>query len=243
MDYKDKRWLHKREVILKRDEYLCRECKKYGLSTEAQQVHHIYPCKEYPRYSMTNINLLSLCNTCHDTMHDRNNNTITVKGEHWQNKIRDALGVNDYDIIDKFKVVIVWGSPASGKTTYVNNHMVQGDMIVDLDNIKQAISLHGKADSLSNLLGVALDIRSHIYDLIDNRQVIQAKTVWVIEGLPKQTDRNFIKGKLRPNEMIQIKSCEEECINNAMNDDVRTDKNIQVNIIHKYFKDYEDPPT
>lgn len=237
--YEDPKWLHKRGNILRRDEYLCRQCKRYGKSTAATTVHHIYPYGEYPMYRLTDINLLSLCTECHNSMHDRNNNTMTDKGIYWQDKIRKALGIQDADIIDTFRVVVVWGSPGAGKTTYVKQNMQPGDMVVDLDNIKQAISLQGKKAVISNLMPVALNIRSHIYDLIADRQTINADTVWVVAGLPKQADRDYIKAKLRPNEMKHIDSDRDTCIAHALEDRERIDKEIQLKIIYKWFEEYE----
>lgn len=237
--YEDPKWLHKRGNILRRDDYLCRQCKRYGKTTPAKTVHHIYPYGEYPQYRLTDINLLSLCNECHNGMHDRNNDTMTDKGIYWQDKIRKELGIEDHDIIEGFRVVVVWGSPASGKTSYVKQHMKQDDMVVDLDNIKQAISLQGKSASMSNLMPVALNIRAHIYDLIANREVIEADTVWVVAGLPKQSDRDYIKAKLRPNEMKHIDSDIEACIAHAMEDRERIDKETQLKIIYKWFEEYE----
>lgn len=239
--YEDPKWLHKRGNILRRDDYLCRQCKRYGKTTPAKTVHHIYPYGEYPQYRLTDINLLSLCNECHNGMHDRNNDTMTDKGIYWQDKIRKELGIEDHDIIEGFRVVVVWGSPASGKTSYVKQHMKQDDMVVDLDNIKQAISLQGKSASMSNLMPVALNIRAHIYDLIANREVIEADTVWVVAGLPKQSDRDYIKAKLRPNEMKHIDSDIEACIAHAMEDRERIDKETQLKIIYKWFEEYETP--
>lgn len=239
--YDDPKWVHKRGNILRRDEYLCRQCRRYGKTTPAKTVHHIYPYGEYPQYRLTDINLLSLCSECHNGMHDRNNDTMTDKGIYWQDKIRKELGIEDHDIIEGFRVVVVWGSPASGKTTYVKQHMKQGDMVVDLDNIKQAISLHGKTASMSNLMPVALDIRAHIYDLIADRQTIKADTVWVVAGLPKQSDRDYIKAKLRPNEMKHIDSNVDTCIAHALEDKERVDKEIQLKIIYKWFEEYDSP--
>jgi len=58
-------------------------------------------------------------------------------------------------------VYIVWGSPASGKTTYVKKHMEGGDLVVDLDLIKQSISMKEKTTAGDNLLNVALSVREH----------------------------------------------------------------------------------
>lgn len=84
--YKSPQWLRKREKILRRDSYLCRECKRYGKTTQANTVHHIYPREDYPEYSLTNENLLSVCGNCHNEFHDRNTNALTEKGLRWMER-------------------------------------------------------------------------------------------------------------------------------------------------------------
>ncbi|MGE7545056.1 HNH endonuclease [Sporosarcina newyorkensis] len=78
--------MKKREVILKRDSYLCQECKRYGKTTQANTVHHIYPLENYPEYKLTNGNLLSLCMSCHGEFHDRVTNALTDKGMRWKER-------------------------------------------------------------------------------------------------------------------------------------------------------------
>lgn len=89
--YKDRRWIRKREVILKRDEYLCQECKRYGKSKMAEQVHHINPLEDYPELGLLDYNLISLCTKCHDKMHDRNNNKLTTLGMQWVKRVEDKI--------------------------------------------------------------------------------------------------------------------------------------------------------
>jgi len=84
--YKTKRWLRKRSVILRRDEYMCRECRRYGKTTQANTVHHIYPLENYPQYRLTNDNLISLCGECHNKMHDRVTNALTKPGMEWKRR-------------------------------------------------------------------------------------------------------------------------------------------------------------
>lgn len=85
--YKSKKWIRKREVILKRDQYKCRQCKRYGKTTAASTVHHINPLERYPELKLTTWNLLSLCGSCHDKMHDRKTNQLTALGREWQERI------------------------------------------------------------------------------------------------------------------------------------------------------------
>lgn len=89
--YKKPRWISKREKILKRDEYMCRECKRYGKTTGANTVHHIYPLKQRPDLAFNSNNLLSLCSKCHDRMHDRSNNELTELGVSWVNRLKGNI--------------------------------------------------------------------------------------------------------------------------------------------------------
>lgn len=85
--YKDKRWIRKREIVLKRDLYLCRQCKRYGKDTQATMVHHIIPVESKPELYLDSRNLISLCNECHNKMHDRNTDELTKFGEEWVKRI------------------------------------------------------------------------------------------------------------------------------------------------------------
>lgn len=79
--YKSKRWLRKRERILRRDKYMCQEAKRYGRMVQAEVVHHIFPRDKYPEYEWEDWNLISLSNAEHNKMHDRFTNELTEKGE------------------------------------------------------------------------------------------------------------------------------------------------------------------
>lgn len=81
--YKTKRWERKRAAVLRRDEYLCQECKRYGRTTPANTVHHIHPLEDRPDLALVSENLVSLCEGCHGRMHDRTTNTLTDLGLQW----------------------------------------------------------------------------------------------------------------------------------------------------------------
>jgi 5-methylcytosine-specific restriction endonuclease McrA len=86
--YKTKRWERKRVAVLRRDEYLCQEEKRYGKNIAANTVHHIYPVEKYPELALVAWNLLSLCTECHNKMHDRNTGEVTELGKQWQERRR-----------------------------------------------------------------------------------------------------------------------------------------------------------
>lgn len=67
--YKNPKWISKREKILKRDDYLCQNCKRFGRKVSAKIVHHIKHLDEYPELALTNSNLISLCKKCHNKAH------------------------------------------------------------------------------------------------------------------------------------------------------------------------------
>lgn len=88
MNYSNKKWRNKRAYILKRDRYKCRECMRFGRTSNADTVHHIYEAEKHVELRHTNWNLVSLCNTCHNKMHDRDNQTLTEQGLQWQRLLR-----------------------------------------------------------------------------------------------------------------------------------------------------------
>lgn len=87
MDYKSRRWLAKRRVILLRDRFQCRECRRFGIAAEASVVHHAYPAEDFPEYAWEAWNLISLCAACHNAMHDRETGALTSRGLAWRRRV------------------------------------------------------------------------------------------------------------------------------------------------------------
>ena len=67
--YTTAKWKRKREHILKRDGYLCQDCKRYGRMREATEVHHIQFLEFHPELAYDDRNLVSLCKRCHNARH------------------------------------------------------------------------------------------------------------------------------------------------------------------------------
>ena len=86
--YKDKRWRSKRDTALRRDKYECRNCKRFGITTTATVVHHVWFLRDYPKWWLCLWNLISLCEKCHNKMHNRDSDIPTELGEYWQDKIK-----------------------------------------------------------------------------------------------------------------------------------------------------------
>lgn len=79
--YQSPRWRRLRERVLRRDEYLDREARRYGVVREAEVVHHIFPRDEYPEYQWEAWNLISLSRQTHNEMHDRDSDELSEKGK------------------------------------------------------------------------------------------------------------------------------------------------------------------
>lgn len=80
--YKSQAWKLKRDYIMKRDHYLCRDCMKIGQYNPAEEVHHIKPLTPNNindlDISLGDENLISLCRECHRKRHTRTERRYTV---------------------------------------------------------------------------------------------------------------------------------------------------------------------
>ena len=93
MDYKSKRWIHKRDKILRRDKYQCQLSKRYGKIRQAEVVHHIFPASDYPEYEWCDWNLISITNEMHNKLHDRNNDSLTEMGKNLMYRTARRQGI------------------------------------------------------------------------------------------------------------------------------------------------------
>lgn len=136
---------------------------------------------------------------------------------------------------DTRKVYVVSGAPASGKTTYVKEHMKKGDLVFDLDYICAALA----ATSLTHedhepVLDVALAIRDTVYEMIQSRDgnwnnayvITASKDMYEVRQLVRDLDADHIH--------IDTPQC--KCIENAKADPLRqATLNRQLELINDYF--------
>ena len=55
--------------VMRRDKYLCQDCKRYGKNTPAVVAHHIEPITERPELAYVLSNGRALCDACHNKRH------------------------------------------------------------------------------------------------------------------------------------------------------------------------------
>lgn len=69
--YKSKKHLEWRDAVLRRDQYLCQACLRYGKSTLGNHAHHILPVSSHPQYMRKRWNGIALCDACHNQIEPR----------------------------------------------------------------------------------------------------------------------------------------------------------------------------
>ena len=84
--YRSKEWKTLRFQALERDNYLCVECKKRGIITPADTVHHIKPLRIDDSKAYDLSNLESVCRACHNKLHREKPKDYAKKKQYIKNK-------------------------------------------------------------------------------------------------------------------------------------------------------------
>lgn len=148
------------------------------------------------------------------------------------NEIHNEIG-RVYDNKERF-VWIVYGSPLSGKSTYVLNNMEQGDLIVDIDRIWQCISSQPMYIKPNELKQIVFRIHDNLLDMVRTRTGYW-RTAWIIGGYPIQSQRERLCKDLGAREIF-IDTPKEICLERATMDEARCDKWIEY--INKWWNDF-----
>lgn len=234
--YNSKNWKDCRDGYFQSKHGICELCDKPGL--EVHHKEHLTPNNiDDPNISFNWDNLQLLCRSCHNAIHEKEwEMTRAVR-----RKSRPTMNGLTFDdngnLIEEKNVYIVWGSPASGKTTYVKEHKGKYDLIVELDPLIGAISMTDGKTLTEDYLPFALELRDTLYRLIEQRKYHFDKA-WIIAGLPNKAERLALQSKLKA-ELIHIDTPIEICLKRAKLDDERKNKELQYKIINNYFDKLE----
>ena len=111
-------------------------------------------------------------------------------------------------------VYLIVGSPCSGKSTYIKEHMGDGDIVCDVDLIYEAIGTRKAHDADLYVHEVALQLKEKLLDIIRDRDG-GWKDAYVVSIA--NTDEKVQKAKERINadEVIFIDTPYEVCIERA----------------------------
>ena len=232
--YKSKAWEDCRAAFYFSKHGLCECCQGPG-----KIVHHrieLTPDNiNNPDITLNWDNLELVCLDCHNSIHKTGQtlNSNRIRSYTAPGTMFDENG----DLVPKKDVTIVWGAPASGKTTYVREHFCHGDIVVDMDILLQSISLSDIYKGPEDLKPYVFTLKEELYKGIANR-IGRFNHAWIIAGLPRKDERKDLCQRLKA-ELIHMDATEAECIKRIHTDQNREDKSKHIDIAKKYFKQLE----
>lgn len=132
------------------------------------------------------------------------------------------------------EIIIVYGPPASGKTTYVKEHMTNDDMVYDYDAVMQSITFSEYQQHVPNAHDTCLLIRN---TMIDYAQHIDEGRLYIITTYlsTKITDR------LSNYHTVRMSTDIDTCIERVNNSN-RTNKEELKKVIREWFNDGKSKP-
>lgn len=108
------------------------------------------------------------------------------------------------------QVFIVYGSPLSGKSSWVTENMAEGDLIVDMDNIWACVSGCERYVKPARLKSVVFSVRDNLLESVKYRRG-KWLNAYVIGGYPYQAERERLADMLGAREVF-IDTSYEECV-------------------------------
>lgn len=201
--YRSKEWENFRRIIIDdctdADGYVhCAICGKPILKKYDLIVHHKQELNDQ------NIN---------DAMVSLNPDNVECVHFKCHNQLHERFGFNKTSVNTYVKkhVYIVYGSPCSGKTTWVHEVASENDLVVDMDNIWQMISINKRYDKPGTLRSVTFELRDKMYDIIKYRSG-KWHNAYIITGGALKGDRDRLMARVGADECIFIDTDYNECI-------------------------------
>ncbi len=218
--YTSKTWREFRSYIISKNGGICNRCGKIFTDTSKLEVHHIHYLRDEdynnPTKTLSEDNVEVICHECHNAEHGR-----FVKNQ---------------------EVILVFGPPLSGKTSFVQSIKNNNDLVVDMDKLQEAITLNPgymKADAIRLNL---FRIRDTLYDNIKTRYG-KWKRAFIIATLASTYEREELIKQFNVREVILMETPKEECIDRLNNvKDLRSEyKEEWLSYINKWFDTYTPP--
>ena len=161
-----------------------------------------------------------------------NPDNIALVHHKCHNKIHDRLGLSYTK-----QVFLVYGSPLSGKTSFVQDSMSPGDLVVDMDSIWQCISGQPRYIKPKRLTQCAFVVRDTLIDMIKTRHG-NWLNAYVITSNPILSERERLCRTLGARE-IHISTEKEECLRRLSQCGDGRNYDEWRKYIDEYFRKYE----
>lgn len=192
--YRSKEWEKLRRIITlervnENGDLICEHCGKPITKEYDAICHH--------KIELTESN-------CSDASIALNPDNIMVVHHKCHNEIHKRFGTYTRHIY------IVYGSPCSGKTTFVNGSALKDDLIVDINRIYECIN-----NSRSNrLYANVMQVYNQLIDMVKTRNG-KWINAWIVRGFPLKMDRERLADMLGA-ELILIDTPQEVCQGRAL---------------------------
>lgn len=112
------------------------------------------------------------------------------------------------------QVFIVYGSPLSGKYSWVADNMSEGDLIIDMDNIWQCVSGCERYVKPNRLKSVVFAVRDNLLESVKYRRG-KWRNAYIIGGYPYANERERLADMLGAREVF-IDTDKDICINRLL---------------------------
>ena len=133
------------------------------------------------------------------------------------------------------KTYIIWGPPASGKSTYVGEHKTDNAILYDFDALMRALSGLGPHKKNTNIIKYILGFKENLINKLKEEDRLDE--AWIIQTWIDDTTKERLKD-LKP-EYVLMETTEELCIKRVEeNDDRQASKDEQIKVIKDWFRKY-----
>lgn len=166
-----------------------------------------------------------------DAMISLNPDNIQLVHHRCHNRIHKKF----YHGEDVRQVFLVYGSPMAGKTTWVHSVQNDGDLIVDMDSIWQAVSGCDRYTKPAVLNSVVFGMRDYLIESVKYRRG-KWRNAYVIGGYPLVSERERLCRVLRAREIL-IDTTKQECVDRLL---ACTDRNREewMRYIDEWWRKY-----
>ena len=163
-----------------------------------------------------------------------NPDNIQIVSHRTHNYIHNKLGYK------RREIYLVYGSPCSGKNTYVDSVMEPGDLLLDVDKIKQAITNKSTHILVPQLNPIIFGIRDFMFESIRLKRGYW-NNAYIVGGFPLISERERLCKKYGARE-IYIDTPKEVCLERLKNDPDGRDIEEWARFIEEWWRRYTPRP-